>query len=142
MGQCRWGDKEWIIHLHRLRTSADFSPRHSFIRPGTRVGPIKFLTGVLKAIVSIQVVIDNASNIRCTRKNLHRYATDQELASSTGGGKLDAYNKHRVGDLVFTHSTPKNDHPSFSRRTCEFVQITDVLHNIDYETRRPERVKI
>ena len=66
----------------------------------------------------------------------------RSLANSIDEGKLDAYNKHRIGDLVFTHSATKNYHPCFSRRTSELVQIADVLHNIDYETRRPERVEI
>ena len=76
--------------------------------------------------------------LRCTRKSLHRCAVGRCLASLTDEGKLGAYKKHRVGDLVFAHPTPKNYHPGFSGRTCELVQITDVLHNIDYKTRRPE----
>ena len=77
-------------------------------------------------------------NLRYTRKNLHRCAVGQGLVNSTEGGKLDAYNKHRVGDLVFTDSAPKNYHPGFSGRACELVQIADILHNIDYETWRPK----
>ena len=83
-----------------------------------------------------------ALNIRYTRKSLHRCAVGRGLVNSTDGGKFDAYDKHRVGDLVFANSTPKNYHSSFSGRARELVQITDVLHNIDYETRRPERVEI
>ena len=74
-------------------------------------------------------------NIQYTRKSLHRCAVSQSSVNLTGEGKLDAYNEHRIGDLVFAHSTPKNYHPGFSGCTSELVQITDVLHNVDYETR-------
>ena len=66
----------------------------------------------------------------------------QNSANSTGEDKLDTYDKHRVGDLMFAHSTTKNYHPGFPGPTSELVQITDVLHDVDYETRRPERVEI
>ena len=88
------------------------------------------------------VVICKALDIRYTRKSLHRCAVDRDSVNSTDRGKLDAYNKHRVGDLVFAHSTSENYHPGFSGRARELVQITDVLYDIDYETRRPERVEI
>ena len=55
---------------------------------------------------------------------------------STGGDKLGAYEKHRIGDLMFTHSTAKYHHPGFSGVTGELVQITDVLHKVDDETGR------
>ena len=64
------------------------------------------------------------------------------LASLTDGSELDAYNKHRIGNLVFTYPTPKDYHPGFTGRAGELVQIADVLYDVDYETRRPERVEI
>ena len=85
--------------------------------------------------MSIQVVIDETLNIQYTRQSLHRSAKGQSLANSVDGGRPDAYNKHRIGDLVFAHSSPKNYHPGFSGCTSELVQIADVLDNIDYETR-------
>ena len=95
-----------------------------------------------KAECEIQVVADKALNIQYTRKSLHRCAVGLSLASLTDGSELDAYNKHRIGNLVFTYPTPKDYHPGFTGRAGELVQIADVLHNVDYETRRPERVEI
>ena len=66
----------------------------------------------------------------------------QSLVNSTEVANLDTYDKHRVSDLVLAHTTPKDYHPGFSRCTSELVQITDVLYDIDYETRGSERVEV
>ena len=92
--------------------------------------------------MSAQVIMDNVPNIRYTRRSLHRCAVDRSLVDSTNGDKPDTHDEHRIGDLVFAHSTPENYHPGLSRCTSELVQVTDVLYDIDYETWRPERVKI
>jgi hypothetical protein len=93
-------------------------------------------------MVSTRVTVDRVQNTLYTRKSLHRYAASQGSADSSDRGELDAYEKHRVGDLVFTHSTSEDHHPGFSGGTRELVQITDILYNVDDEARRPERVEI
>jgi hypothetical protein len=40
---------------------------------------------------------------------------------SAGKDEFDAYKEHRIGDLMFTHSTTQDHHPSFSRGARQFI---------------------
>lgn len=60
----------------------------------------------------------------------------------TSLSKFNAYEEHRIGDLMLTHSAAKDYHPSFSGGARKLVQITDILHKVYDETWGSERVEI
>ena len=55
---------------------------------------------------------------------------------------MHTHNKHGVCYLVFANTASQNDHPSFAGLAGKFVQIADVLHDIQDESRVFERVEV
>jgi len=43
---------------------------------------------------------------------------------------------------MLTHSATKDNHACFYRLAGEFIESADVAHNVDYQSRRMERMKI
>ena len=54
----------------------------------------------------------------------------------------DTHNQHCISDLMFAHSSTKDDHPCLFGGPRQLVEASDILHDVDHKSRVPERVEI
>lgn len=52
------------------------------------------------------------------------------------------YNEHGVGNLVLANASSQDDHACFLRLARQLVESTDIMHYVQYESWRAERVEV
>ena len=56
--------------------------------------------------------------------------------------KKEVYNQHGIGNLMFANTAAKNNHPCLAGGAREFVQVTNILDNVEDQTGGTKRVEI